>query len=430
MKKIATLAGLVLLTGLSNTLAAQNAAADQLVNDINFLAADRLGGRMTGTPGADSAAAYLARRFEQAGLQPSTAGWLQPFTIADDAPAAQSTHLGGATGYNVIGIMPGSDPDLRGESVIVGAHYDHLGLGGFGALDPDSTGIVHNGADDNASGAAALVHIARRLRGNPPKRTIVFIAFAGEELGLLGSAYYVRHPVYPLSQTEAMVNMDMIGRIRNNRLIVFGAATAREFPALLDSLNWYAGFDLKATGDGYGPSDHASFYAAGLPVLHVFTDLHEDYHRSTDDVYKINHDGLLRVADFAATIVVALGNRTAPLTLVEVPQPTAAATGSSRSSGYGAYLGTIPDMTGGTQGVRLTGVRKESPAARGGLRSDDVIIRIGRYEVASLRDMSAALKSYKPGDEVDITVLRGGVEHRAPVTLGRRGGGGGGGGGG
>ncbi|MEE8267689.1 MAG: M28 family peptidase [Gemmatimonadales bacterium] len=420
MNQITSYLTALLLVGAAGQLAAQGTAADQLVEDVRFLADDRLGGRLTGTPGADTAAAYLARRFGQAGLQPSPQGWLQAFVIHADAPVVQSANLGGTTGYNVIGVLPGSDPGLRNESVIVGAHYDHLGLGGFSSLDPDSTGLVHNGADDNASGAAALVHIARRLRGNPPARTVVFIAFGGEELGLLGSSYYVRNPVYPLSQSFAMVNMDMIGRLRNNRLIVFGAETATELPALLDSLNWYAAFDLKASGDGYGPSDHASFYTAGLPVVHVFTDLHEDYHRASDDIHKISHDGLLRVADFTATIVEALANRTADLTFVEAPRPSASV-GPSQSSGYGAYLGSVPDMTGGTHGVRLTGVRKGSPADQAGIRADDVITRIGRYQVANLQDMSAALKSYKPGDEVDIVVLRGGVEHRTAVTLGRRG---------
>lgn len=400
-------------------LSGQNSAADQLIEDVRFLADDRLGGRMTGTPGADSAAAYLIRRFEQVGLQPSPEGWLQQFTISPDAPAARNTSVGGTTGYNVVGVLPGSDPELRNESVIVGAHYDHLGLGGSGALDPDSTGLVHNGADDNASGAAALVHIARRLSGDPPARTVVFIAFGGEELGLLGSAAYVRDPRYPLSQAVAMVNMDMIGRLRNNRLIVFGAGTAAEFPQLLDSLNWYAAFDLKASGDGYGPSDHASFYAAGLPVLHVFTDLHENYHRASDDVHRISHGGLLRVADFTTTIVEALANRTAPLTFIEVPRPTAAA---GSSSGDRAYLGSVPDMAGGVQGVRLQGVGKDSPADVAGLKADDIITRIGSFEISNLRDMSAALSEYRPGDEVEIVVLRGGVEHRVQVTLGKRGG--------
>ena len=419
MRKFATLLVLLVAAGPVGHLVAQSTAADQLMEDVRFLSDDRLGGRLTGTPGADTAAAYLARRFEQAGLQPSPTGWLQPFTVKEDTPIAQSTQLGEVTGYNVIGILPGSDPKLRHESVIVGAHYDHLGLGRFGTLDPDSAGLVHNGADDNASGTAALLHIARRLRGDPPKRTVVFIAFGGEELGLLGSASYVRNPVYPLSQAVAMVNMDMIGRLRNNRLIVYGSTTAAEFPALLDSLNWYAAFDLRASGDGYGQSDHLSFYDAGVPVIHVFTDLHEDYHRASDKIHKISRDGLLRVADFSATIAEALANRTAPLTFVEAPRPSPPV-GASRSSDYGAYLGSVPDLAGGTQGVRLTRVRKDSPAEKGGIKADDIITRIGRYEVANLQDMSTALKSYKPGDQVEIVVLRGGVEHRATVTLGRR----------
>ena len=205
---------------------------------------------------------------------------------------------------------------LRNEAVIVGAHYDHLGLGDFGSLDPDSTGKVHNGADDNASGSAMLIQIAARLAAAPPARTVIFIAFSGEELGLLGSSHYVQEPIYPLATTEAMINLDMVGRLRQNHLIVYGSQTAREFRALLDSLNWYAGFDLKAQGDGYGPSDQSPFYAAGRPVLHIFTDLHEDYHRTTDDWQKINLDGFKRVTDFAVGVVTAIANRPRPLTFV------------------------------------------------------------------------------------------------------------------
>ncbi|MEP6688881.1 MAG: M28 family peptidase, partial [Gemmatimonadales bacterium] len=231
------------------------------LDDIKFLSDDRLAGRLTGSPGADTAAAYLARRFQAVGLQPAAGGWFQSFTIARDAPVAQHAHVAGLKGSNVIGLLPGRDPVLRNEAVIVGAHYDHLGLGGFGSLDPDSTGHVHNGADDNASGAAMLLEIAERLAAAPPARTIIFIAFSGEELGLLGSAYYVKQPIYPLSTTLAMINLDMVGRLRQKRLIVYGSRTAKEFPPLLDSLNWHAGLDLHAQGDGYGPSDQSSFYA-------------------------------------------------------------------------------------------------------------------------------------------------------------------------
>jgi acetylornithine deacetylase/succinyl-diaminopimelate desuccinylase-like protein len=392
------------------------------IDDIRFLSDDRLQGRLTGSPGADTAAAYLARRFDQVGLQPAAGGWFQSFTVAKEAPVAQSARVGGMVGRNVIGLLPGHDPNLRNETVIVGAHYDHLGLGGFGSLDPDSTGKVHNGADDNASGAAMLIQIAARLSQAPPARTVLFIAFSGEELGLLGSAYYVKQPVYPLSTTTAMINLDMVGRLRNGRLIVYGARTAKEFPALLDSLNWHAGFNLKAQGDGYGPSDQSSFYAVGRPVLHIFTDLHDDYHRTTDDWQKVDPEGFRRVTNFTVGLVTALANRPTRLTPVEVPPPSHSAGTTSGSPSYGTYLGTIPDMTDSPGGVRLLGVRAGSPAEKAGLRGDDIITRIGDMEVPDLQAMTNALRSHEPGDTVSIVIRRGEKVTTLRATLGSRGG--------
>ena len=396
----------------------------RLLDDVRFLSDDRLQGRMTGSAGADSAAAYLARRFSQVGLQPAAGGWFQNFTVGRDAPAARPAQAGPLVGRNVVGILPGRDPVLRNQTVILGAHYDHLGLGGFGSLDQDSTGVVHNGADDNASGAAALIQVAARLAAAPPARTVVFIAFSGEELGLVGSAHYVKQSIYPLSGTLAMVNLDMIGRLRNGRLIVYGARSAREFPSLLDSLNWYAGFDLKAQGDGYGPSDQSSFYAAKRPVLHLFTDLHEDYHRTTDDWQKINYDGLKRVADFTLGLVTALANRRKPLTFQDMPAPVPVQASSPTSGlpGYGAYLGTVPDMTGSPGGVRLVGVRAGSPAEKAGLRGDDIITRIGATDTPDLQAMTDALRTHKPGETVEILVRRGATITTLRATLGTRGG--------
>jgi acetylornithine deacetylase/succinyl-diaminopimelate desuccinylase-like protein len=390
------------------------------IDDIRWLSDDGLAGRMTGSAGADSAAAYLARRFEQVGLQPAAGGWYQSFTVAKEAPVAQSARVGGLVGKNVIGLLPGHDPTLRNETVIVGAHYDHLGLGGFGSLDPDSAGRVHNGADDNASGAAMLIHIAARLAQSPPARTVLFIAFSGEELGLLGSAHYVKQPVYPLSATLAMINLDMVGRLRNGRLIVYGSRTAKEFPALLDSLNWHAGFDLKAQGDGYGPSDQSSFYAAGRPVLHVFTDLHDDYHRTTDDWQKIDPEGFRRVSNFTTGLVTALANRSSRLTPVDAAPPAHSTAGAGPA--YGTYLGTIPDMTDNPGGVRLLGVRAGSPAEKAGLRGDDIITRIGELDIPDLQAMTNALRSHEPGDTVSIVIRRGNQVTTVRATLGTRGG--------
>jgi hypothetical protein len=403
--------------------AQQIAEPPRLLDDIRFLTAERLQGRATGSQGADSAATYLARRFSEVGLQPAAGGWFQSFTVGRNAPAARQAKAGSLIGKNVIGILPGHDPVLRNQTVVLGAHYDHLGLGGFGSLDPDSNGRVHNGADDNASGVAGLIQVAARLATSPPARTVVFIAFSGEELGLLGSAHYVKQPIYPLSETLAMVNLDMVGRLRNGRLIVYGARSAKEFPALLDSLNWYAGFDLKAQGDGYGPSEQSSFYAAKRPVLHLFTDLHEDYHRTSDDWEKVNLDGLKRVADFTLGLVTALANRTRPLTFQDLPAPVPTHTSASPSSpGYGAYLGTVPDMTGAPGGVRLVGVRAGSPAEKAGLRGDDIITRIGSIDTPDLQAMTDALRSHRPGETVEIVVRRGSALTTLRATLGARGG--------
>jgi len=391
-------------------------ATRRVLADVRFLADDRQEGRGIGTGGLERAGAYISDGFARAGLSVS----FQDFTIPADAPAVLHTTFGGKPARNVVAVIPGMSPALRGEVVVVGAHYDHLGLGGFGALDPDSTGRVHNGADDNASGTAALLEIGRQLAHGRPARTIVLVAFSGEELGTLGSSYFVQHAVpQPIDSLYAMLNLDMVGRLRNARLLAFGAATAREFPALLDSLNTPPRFDLRASGDGWGPSDHAVFFATRHPVLHFFTDLHEDYHRSTDDWDKLNVNGIAQVAKFVADLAQALANRPGALTFVDAPRPQASAGGS----GYGAYLGTIPDMSGGgvSDGVRITGVRAGSPAEQAGLAAGDVITAIGEKHIANLYDMTDALRSHQPGDSVVIVSRRDGAERRATAVLGKRG---------
>jgi hypothetical protein len=292
-------------------------------------------------------------------------------------------------------------------------------MGGANALDPDSTGKVHNGADDNASGTAALLEIARTLAGRKLARSVVLIAFSAEEVGALGSNYFVKNAlVHPVDSVYAMLNLDMVGRLRDDKLLAFGAATATEFPALLDSLNKtpVGKFDLRASGDGWGPSDHASFYAAKRPVLHFFTDTHEQYHRSTDDWPLINNAGLARVAGFVAELATALANRPGALTFVDAPRPTVAAGGS------GASLGTIPDMAESPGGVKIAGVRAGGPAALVGMQKDDIITKIGEHPIASLYDMTNALREHKPGDTVVVIFKRADVEHKVSAVLGRRGG--------
>ncbi|MGH7703945.1 MAG: M28 family peptidase [Gemmatimonadales bacterium] len=389
-----------------------------LMDDVRFLSSDRLSGRMIGTPGADRAAAYLVRRLTESGLQAAPRGWYQSFPVAREALGPDASP-GPVIGKNIIGILPGRDPALRNQIVIVGAHYDHLGTGEFGSLDPDSAGRIHNGADDNASGVAALIHIAAELALAPPARSVVFVGFSGEEEGLLGSAYYLRSPIFPLSTVYAMVNLDMVGRLRDNRLLVLGTGTAREFPALLDSLNGGTRFDLRKQGDGYGPSDQSSFFAAGRPVLHLFTDLHEDYHRTTDDWEKINVVGLNRVAWFATGLVRALANRLAPLTFVNLPPPPVLRA-TATTPGFGAYLGAIPDPTERQGGLRLSGVRPGSPADSAGLRAGDLITAIDGTDVTDPQALTNALRRRRPGDVVEIRILRNGMERRVQATLAAR----------
>ena len=398
-------------------------AAHRALDDLRYLADDAREGRGVGTRGLEEAGAFLARAFKTIGLVPGgdSGTYFQTFTISPTAPAAIHTDAGGKTIRNVIGVLRGRSPARRGEIVVVGAHYDHLGFGGFGALDdPDSTGKVHNGADDNASGTTALLEVARRLVRLRLDRTVVFIAFTGEELGDLGSEYYVAHSTVPMDSIYTMLNMDMVGRLRNAKLIVSGAATGKEFAALLDSLNRAGGptprFDLRASGDGWGPSDHASFYGAKRPVLHFFTDLHDDYHRTTDDWNKINIVGLEEVADFVAATATALADRTGTLTFVDVPRPQVAGGGS----GYGAYLGTIPDMSESPGGVRITGAHAGSPADQAGLKAGDIITAIGAKTVANLYDMTAALRSHQAGDTVVIVVKRDTALVRLTAILGKR----------
>jgi Zn-dependent M28 family amino/carboxypeptidase len=396
-------------------------AAERVAADVRWLADDAREGRGVGTAGLLAAGDYVAAAFRQAGVRPAGAegGYFQAFTLPADAPAVIHTNLGGAAVRNVVGVIPGTAAALRGQVVVVGAHYDHLGLGGASSLSPDSTGKVHNGADDNASGTAALLEIARRLAGRRLARTIVLIAFSAEEVGAIGSAYFVKHPlVQPVDSIYAMLNLDMVGRLRNERLNALGAASATEFPALLDSVNGAAPsrFDLRASGDGWGPSDHASFYAAKRPVLHFFTDLHEDYHRTTDDWDKINADGTARVAAFVADLAAALADRPGGLTFVDAPRPQLASGGGSNAS-----LGTIPDMTESPGGVKIQGVRAGGPAALAGMQKDDIITKIGEHVIANLYDMTNALRAHQPGDTVVVVFKRADAEHRVTAVLGRRG---------
>ena len=289
---------------------------------------------------------------------------------------------------NVAALLPGSDPNLADEVLIIGAHYDHLGLGGEGSLDPDAFGVVHNGADDNASGTSGLIEIARRLAESDrrPARSVLFLAFTAEEKGLWGSSHYVRNPLLPIAQTVAMLNLDMIGRLEGRTLVVEGVGTAEEWTDVLRAANqaMTRPLSIATSPDGFGASDHSSFYGEGLPVLHFFSNTHVDYHRPSDDWEKVDIEGLGQIVDLVSEVALDLAGVSGSderVALTPVEPDAALAHGQASSSttggGYGPYLGTIPDMVPVDSGLRLTGVREGSPAAdcghqrgrhRGGIR--------------------------------------------------------------
>jgi hypothetical protein len=326
---------------------------------------------------------------------------------------------------NVVAAIPGSDPALAGSCVVVGAHYDHLGFGGDASLAPDRLGTIHPGADDNASGVAALLAIARELAAaGPARRTVVLAAFGAEELGILGSAFLVRHmpPGCRVDSLQLMVNLDMVGRATGGKLYVDGAATARGLRERVTGLAARAPrlpLSLAFGGDGYGPSDHASFRARGVPVVFLFTGAHADYHRPTDTPEKLDYDRLADVARLAYRIVRDAADGP-PLERLRAPAAAPAAAGE-RDRGYGAYLGAIPDFAERKDpGVLLSGVRPGSPAEQAGLAGGDVLLRLGATRLVSLQDLAFALRAHRPGDEVEVEWERAGRRTVGKVRLAER----------
>jgi len=396
---------------------ARSAQPDSLAirRDIEYLASPALEGRMTGTPGNDSAAAFIARRYASLGLRPLSEGYLQRFVARPVAHNGPSPSL---PTQNVFGVVQGTDPKLRNEYIVVGAHFDHLGANTTFAADPRATGL-RLGADDNASGSAAVLELARLVARTPTRRSVIFAHFSGEEEGTLGSMYMVEHMPVPIDSVAAMLNFDMVGRMKDDRLIVFGVATSPELPGIVADANADVNLRVAAQGDGDGPSDHASFYLKNMPVLHFFTDSHEDYHKVGDTPDKINAAGEARVVALAERVLRSIADRPTRLTFVRAPSTAKA----SSSNGSNVYLGSIPDMSGSDiPGLRLSGVSAGSPADVSGLKPGDVIVMLGGKPVKDLYEYSDALYSHQPGDEVEIVVLRDGQRVTLRVTLGKRGG--------
>ena len=315
---------------------------------------------------------------------------------------------------NVIGVLEGKGPHSD-ETIVIGAHYDHVGYGGEGSLAPGSTD-VHNGADDNASGTVALIELARRLaaRKTPLPRRLVFIAFTGEERGLIGSAHYVKNPIFDIKNTVAMLNMDMVGRLTKDKLTVFGTGTAPRWKKLVEETGKVYDLKLSLKPEGFGPSDHSSFYGKQIPVLHLFTGTHTDYHRPSDDWDKINIPGMQRIVGFLEEITIATAKNPNRPQYVKIERPAA-----TMRSGNRPYFGSIPDFGGEGPGYHISGASPGSPADKAGLKAGDTIIKMGKTKIGGLDDFDLALRMFSPGESVDITVLRDSKRVKLTVKLGK-----------
>jgi Peptidase family M28/PDZ domain/PA domain len=330
------------------------------------------------------------------------------------------------TVHNVAAYLAGSTD----EYVVIGAHYDHLGLGDEHSLAPSQIGTIHPGADDNASGTAGVIELARFFAKDAfskqpkPKRGILFLTFAGEELGLLGSEWYVNHPALPLEKAVAMINMDMIGRIRDGKVYVSGSGTGSTFPKLLDEVKPPAPIQADITEKtGYGESDHTSFTTKGVPVLFFFSGLHADYHKPSDTADKIDAPDAAKLLDYVADLVGRLaGDADRPkfIRVAEPTQPLSSGPGTGAGSGYGPNFGSIPDFNEPPKGVRFADVRDGTPAAKAGLRAGDILIEFDGKEIGNLYDFTYALRAHKAGDLVLVKVLRGTQTIEASVLLTER----------
>lgn len=398
---------------------------------VAYLASDKLEGRRTGEKGGTSAAGYVMNTFAGVKLKGGVVKngkrlFLQSFPYKTrNAKGEVIADAKDVEAYNVIGILEGNDAVLKNEAIVIGAHYDHLGKGGMGSLAANSTEI-HHGADDNASGTSALLELARQFsQSKNNKRTIIFIAFGGEEEGLLGSRYYVNNPIFPLEKTVAMINMDMIGRLNEDKLTVGGIGTASGWKNLVESKNKvelaysfatgnssrdykiptdWSSFNLQLNEDGFGPSDHSSFYGKQIPVLFFFTGTHLDYHKPSDTFDKINYEGLKRITNYISEIVKAVDSN--PIKPTYTVSKTAAPTDSRRS--FNVTLGTIPGYADGNDGMLVDGVRENTPASKIGMKAGDKIIKLAGKDIRNVQDYTAILGELKADTEYEIIFMRGG----------------------
>jgi hypothetical protein len=391
-----------------------------LLDHVQWLAAAQREGRGIGTKGLDAAAEYIAAAFKVAGLAPGGDGgsWFQSF------PSATSPSGAAVTLRNVVGVLPGSKAEWQGQSAVLSAHYDHLGRG-WPDVHTGDEGQVHPGADDNASGVAVLLELAKALAaGEKPQRTLVFVAFSGEEAGLLGSKHYVEHPLFPLEKTMGVINLDTVGRLLDKKVSVIATGTAAEWSFIFMGAGFVTGVEGRMIAESLESSDQKSFIERGVPAVQIFTDPHADYHRPGDTADKIDGAGLVKVATFVKEGIAYLGEREQPLTN-RIPKPAAIGAGSAGAApAAGAAaparrvsFGTLPDFAFGGPGVKVAGVTPASPAEKAGVQAGDVLLKVDGKEVANLQAFASILRGLSAGQTVKVVLSRGGASRELEVTV-------------
>jgi hypothetical protein len=399
MKKIISRSLIILYT---NTLSAQSIEVKRIRADIEFLADDRLKGRATSTEEETAAADYLAKQFKQIGLQPKgTDGYIYPFhfRINPNPHDTAASTMVEKDGKNIVGFLDNGAVN----TVVIGAHYDHLGLGDdHNSLEVNPEGKIHNGADDNASGTAGVLELARYFSGNNRKEAFnfLFICFSGEELGLIGSKKYCENPTVDLKMVNYMINMDMIGRLNDSTrsLIVYGVGTAPDWVSLIT--NTSNNFRIKQDSAGVGPSDHTSFYLKDIPVLHFFTGQHSDYHKPSDDINKINYEGEKDVLSYIVKLIEQTESKP-KMQFLTTRNPV------NTLPKMKITMGIMPDYAWEGKGVHIDGVTDGRPAALAGIKKGDVILEFGDRPINNMMDYMECLAKYEKGSSVPVTIKRG-----------------------